>query len=79
VTFVTSDPHAWLRPLYARLRRDPAFALLSPSHQFQILVTIVAEESPSKAELMRQFNTTTQEALLGMAGIDVLTAARADT
>jgi hypothetical protein len=26
--FVSSDPHAWLPPIYARLRRDRPFALL---------------------------------------------------
>jgi hypothetical protein len=64
-TFITSDPHAWLRPLYAQLRRNPAFALLSPAHQFEALAKSAAEESPSKAALMREFNVTTQKALLG--------------
>jgi hypothetical protein len=65
VTFITSDPHAWLRRLYAQLRRTPAFALLSPAHQFEALTKCAAEESPSEAALMREFNATPQKALLG--------------
>jgi len=62
---VSSDPHAWLRPIYARLRADSSFSLLAPAHQFEVLRQAAAEEAPSKAESMREWNTTTQFALLG--------------
>jgi hypothetical protein len=31
VTRVSIDPYAWLNPIYARLRSDPAFARLAPA------------------------------------------------
>jgi hypothetical protein len=60
----SSDPHAWLRPIYAELRRDPAFALLAPAHQFNTLCKAAEETSASKVALMREYNVTTQAALL---------------
>jgi hypothetical protein len=52
---ISSDPHAWLRLIYARLRNAPPFALLSPHHQFDALCKAAAEISPSKVALMRQY------------------------
>jgi len=65
VTRVSSDPHAWLRPIYARLRADPSFARLSSSHQFTELVRAAAEVSLSQAVTLREYNDTTQMMLLG--------------
>ena len=64
MTLVSSDPHACLRPLYARLRSNPSFARLSSSHQFNELVKAAEGVSESKATLMREYNVTTQIALL---------------
>jgi hypothetical protein len=64
VSVVTSDPHAWLRPIYACLRADATFACLAPAHQFASLCQAAAEELPAKAALMREWNCTTQIALL---------------
>ncbi len=61
---LSSDPHSWLRPLFARLRSNHKFAELAPSHQFNALVVAAEEESPSKAGQLREWNSTTQIALL---------------
>jgi len=61
---LTSDPHAWLRPIYSRLRSDHTFPLFAPSHQFNLLREAAEEISPSKVALMREYNATTQAALL---------------
>jgi hypothetical protein len=65
VVLVSSYPHSWLRPIYARLRADSAFALLSHAHQFEALRLAVAAEAPAKAAEMTDWNTATQKALLG--------------
>ncbi len=61
---VSSDPHAWLYPLFVSLRRDPGFGYLSPSHQFARLVEVVAVEHPSKAEAMREWSGGAQIGML---------------
>jgi hypothetical protein len=61
---VTSDPHAWLRPIYARLQAHPAFRQFAPSHQFDQLVQAVKREHPSKAAQMREWSVGAQHALL---------------
>jgi hypothetical protein len=53
---LTSDPHAWLRQLYARLRVRPSFPQLAPSHQFAELCGQVAAEHPDKAAQMREWS-----------------------
>lgn len=58
------NPHAWLRPLYARLRGDHRFGLLSPAHQFEALAKVIAEESPAKAAAMREWSSDAQIAML---------------
>lgn len=61
---LSSDPHAWLRPYFARLRSQSAFSTFSPSHQFEQLVESVAREYPSKAAAMREWSPAGQHALL---------------
>jgi hypothetical protein len=61
---LTSDPHAWLRPFYVRLRERPSFPQLAPSHQFAELCTQVAPEHPGKAAQMREWSAAAQHALL---------------
>jgi hypothetical protein len=61
---LTSDPHAWLRPFFARLLAHPAFRQFAPSHQFEQLVQAVEREYPSKAATMREWSVGGQHALL---------------
>jgi hypothetical protein len=62
--FVTSDPHAWLYPIYARLRADTKFGLLSSVHQFEALAAAVEKESLTKGSAMREWNAAAQIAML---------------
>ena len=34
MTHISVDPYAWLKPIYAQLRANPAFARLAPVSQF---------------------------------------------
>lgn len=61
---LTSDPHAWLRPIFATLRADAGFALLAPSHQFAQLCHAVAKDYPAQAASMREWSPTAQGGLL---------------
>lgn len=65
VRFISSDPHAWLYPLYAKLRRTHTFGWLSPSHQFKELAKAVEREHPAKAATMREWSPAAQIGLLG--------------
>ena len=51
-------------PIYARLRGDHTFGLLSPAHQFATLASEVEKESPSKAASMREWTPAAQLAML---------------
>src|SRR5688500_18765467 len=62
---VTSDPHAFLRPIYRQLAGDRAFHLLAEQHQFERLIDAVADVSQKHASLMRQYNAETRRAVLG--------------
>ncbi len=62
---VSSDPHAWLRPIYRQLAADRSFALISVETQFSMLVEAAAAQSEHRAALLREFNHTTRVALLG--------------
>jgi hypothetical protein len=64
VPFVSSDPHAWLYPIYDRLLADARFGLLSPVHQFDALATAVEKESPTKGAAMREWSAAAQLAML---------------
>lgn len=59
-----SDPHAWLRPIYARLRTHSAFDQFAPAHQFAQLCDAVSVDHPSQAAQMREWSVGAQEALL---------------
>lgn len=61
---VSSDPHAFLRPLYQRLAADRTFHLLAEQRQFDLLVEAAAELSESQATLMREYNYETRRAIL---------------
>jgi hypothetical protein len=54
MTHISVDPYAWLKPIYAQLRANPAFARLPPVSQFLELCRAATEHSPSKAEAMRE-------------------------
>jgi hypothetical protein len=62
-TTLSSDPHAWLRPFFARLQAHPAFRQFAPSHQFDQLVQAVEREHPFKAATMREWSVAAQHAL----------------
>jgi hypothetical protein len=62
--FVSSNPHAFLRPLYRRLAADRAFHLLAEQMQFDRLVDAAAEISERHAALMREYNAPTRSAML---------------
>ncbi len=62
---VSSDPNAFLRPIYHRLVADRAFHLLAEQHQFDRLIEATAEVSQKHASLMRRYNAETRRAILG--------------
>ena len=67
---LTSDPHAWLRPYFAALAQDHAFARLAPSIQFSGLCDAVAPEHPAKAAQMREWSPAAQTGTLrGLANV----------
>lgn len=61
---LSSDPHAWIRPYFAALRKDPAFLYLSPSHQFAAVVAAIADDHPSHAATMRKWSPAAQDGFL---------------
>ena len=65
VSRISSDPHAWLRPYYARIAEQAGFTDLAVTHQFARLVEAVAEDLPKPAGLPRECNDATHRATLG--------------
>ena len=61
---VSVDPYAWLKPIYAQLRANPAFARLAPVSQFLELCRAATDHSPPKAEAMREWHPAAKSALL---------------
>jgi hypothetical protein len=61
---LTSDPHAWLRPFFARLSTHAAFRHFSWPTQFDQLVQAVAVDHPQRAAQMREWSTTARSELL---------------
>ena len=59
---VSSDPHAWLRPHFAALSKQEAFALLAPALRFYALCDVVAFDHPTKAAQMKEWSPAAQEA-----------------
>src|SRR4030095_8757497 len=53
--FVSSNPHAFLRPIYRQLAADRTFHLLAEPNQYDRLVAAVAEVSGRHAALMRDY------------------------
>jgi hypothetical protein len=64
VTFISSDPHRRLRPIYAKLRANGKFGLLAQAHQWDELVR-AAGEAPAKADQMREYSPAAKIGLLG--------------
>ena len=62
---LSSDPHAWLRPIYRAFTRDGSFPQLAPIVQCQPLVDAAAEISEAKAALLRQNSPAAQSGLFG--------------
>jgi hypothetical protein len=61
---LTSDPHAWLRPFFARLSTHAAFRQFSWPIQFGQLVQAVAVDHPQPAAQMREWSTGGKRGLL---------------
>jgi hypothetical protein len=64
MTHINVEPYAWLRPIYAELRANSAFARLAPASQFLELCRAATEHSSAKAEVMREWNPAAQSALV---------------
>jgi hypothetical protein len=60
----SSDPHAWLRPIFARLQANPAFGQSARANQFAQLCDGLSADHPNEAEEMRHWSNATQNALL---------------
>ena len=54
VPFVSSDPHAWMRPYYERMASQEGFAMLAIPIQFAALVNLIAQDHPAKAAKLRE-------------------------
>ncbi len=61
---LTSDPLAWLRPIWRRLVADSRFRLRSPESQFAALFEAVRESAPHHAARMPEYSPATVQALL---------------
>ena len=66
MSFISSDPHAWMRPYYEAVAARESFSHLAQSHQFELLVEAIARDYPAKAALMREWNAASQRATLGV-------------
>jgi hypothetical protein len=60
----SSDPHAWLRPFFAGLQKNPAFNQSARAHQFAQLCNALSVDHPVEAEEMRHWSNAAQNALL---------------
>ena len=65
--FVSSDPHAWLRPYWADLHRQHAFfGNLAPELQAAALADALAQDHAAKAAEIRAWSPTTTRAMLAV-------------
>lgn len=62
---VSSDRHAYLRPLFRELTRDPSFAMISAETQFTLLAAAVARQSEMQAAHLREYLFHARMALPG--------------
>jgi hypothetical protein len=62
---VSSNPNAFLRPIYRRLAADRAFHLLAESMRFDLLIEAADKVSEKHAAVMREYNAVTRHAILG--------------
>ena len=61
---VSSDPHAFLRPIYRQLAADRTFHLLAEQHQYDRLVEAAAQVSERHAAAMREYSPAAKAAIL---------------
>ena len=61
---VSSDPHAYLRPIYRQVAADRTFAMLASETQYSLLVEAVSRQSEHRAALMREYTQPARMALL---------------
>ena len=64
--FISSDPNAFLRPVWADLHRQTFFTNLAPELQANALANAVAEDFPNKAAEIREWNAATRRAMLAV-------------
>jgi hypothetical protein len=64
--FVSSDPHAWMRPYYEAVAAREGFSHLAPSHQSALLVEAIERDYPTKAPALRDFGAVAQRATLAV-------------
>jgi hypothetical protein len=62
---ISSDPHAWLRPLFVALKADPACKTLAVPLRFEALCELVAVEQPQRAASMREWSPDAKAGILG--------------
>jgi hypothetical protein len=60
----SSNPHAWLRPIFAQLQAHPAFRHFAPTQQFEQLALALERDHPAKAATMREWSPAAQNGLL---------------
>ena len=65
MSFISSDPHAWVRPYYEALAGREGFAQLAIPIQFAALVDAIAVDYPAKAAWLREIaDLPSQRAML---------------
>ena len=65
--FVSSDPHAWLRPYWADLHRQHAFfGNLAPELQAAALADALDQDHPAKSAEIRAWSPVTTRAMLAV-------------
>ncbi len=62
--FISSDPHAWLRPYYVALVTSGPFGNLAPALQFEQLLAAAGRDHPTKIRELLVWNDQAQRGLL---------------
>src|SRR3954467_9113093 len=66
-SFISSDPNAWLRPYWQRLhQQQSSFVNLAPELQANALADALAQDHPTKAAEIREWNATTRRAMIAV-------------
>jgi hypothetical protein len=68
---VSSNPHAWLVPFWAELKRQTFFDHLAPELQAAQLAVALDADHPAKAQEIREWNPATRRAMLAVLEMGV--------